>query len=69
MPPDRGLSNKKQSGVKGNKVRITYLFVANATGSDKLPPLIIGKAKKPHTFKGKTGAQLGLITGITQKLR
>lgn len=59
MPPDRGLSNKKQSGVKGNKVRITYLFVANATGSDKLPPLIIGKAKKPRAFKGKTGAQLG----------
>lgn len=59
MPPDRGLSNKKQSGVKGNKIWITYLFVANATGTDKLPPLIIGKAKKPRAFKGKTGSQLG----------
>ncbi|KZP22133.1 DDE-domain-containing protein [Athelia psychrophila] len=59
MPPDRGLSNKAQSGVKGNKVCLTYLFVANATGTDKRPPLIIGKAKKPRAFKGKNSSQLG----------
>ena len=59
MPPDRGLADKKSSGVKGKKVRLTYLFTANADGSEKLPPLIIGKAKKPRAFENKTGAQLG----------
>ena len=59
IPPDQGLSDKKRSGVKGTKVRLTYLFTANADGSEKLPPLIIGKAKKPRAFEKKTGAQLG----------
>jgi hypothetical protein len=33
--------------------------MSNVDGSEKLPPLIIGKAQKPHTFKNKTGTQLG----------
>ncbi|EGO20629.1 hypothetical protein SERLADRAFT_452720 [Serpula lacrymans var. lacrymans S7.9] len=56
---DRGLSDKQQSGVKGQKKRLTYLFVANADGSTKLLPLIIGKAYKPCPFGNKTGKQLG----------
>ena len=59
MPPDRGLSDKQRPGVKGNKVRLTYQFVANADGSTKLAPLIIGKAYKPRAFKKKTGEELG----------
>lgn len=59
MPPDQGLADKKTSGVKGTKVRLTYLMVLNADGSEKLLPLIIGKAKKPRAFNNKTGAQLG----------
>jgi len=59
MPPDRGLADKKRSGVKGTKVRLTYLFTANVDGSEKLPPLVIGKAKRPRAFEKKTGAQLG----------
>jgi len=59
LPPDRGLSNKKCSGVKGSKVWLTYLLVSNADGSEKQPPLIIGKAKKPQAFKNQTGTQLG----------
>ena len=59
MPPDRGLSNKQSSGVKGNKVRLTYLLTSNADGSEKLPPLIIGKWKKPRAFQGKSAAELG----------
>ena len=35
------------------------MFVANADGSRKLPPLIIGKAQKPRAFKNRTGPQLG----------
>ena len=59
MPPDRGLSNKQGSGIKGKKLRLTYLFVANADGTKKLALLIIGKANKPRAFKNKTGMELG----------
>jgi hypothetical protein len=59
MPPDRGLADKKTSGVKGNKTSLTYAFTANATGSEKLPPIVIGKAYKPRAFGKKTGTQLG----------
>ena len=59
LPPDRGLADKKSSGVKGKKVHLTYLFVSNADGSEKLPPLIIGKAKMPRAFQNKMGTQLG----------
>ncbi|KIK75361.1 hypothetical protein PAXRUDRAFT_173077 [Paxillus rubicundulus Ve08.2h10] len=59
MPPDHGLSDKQQSGVKGKKNQLMYLFMANADGSMKLPPLIIGKAQKPCAFKNKMGTQLG----------
>lgn len=59
MPPDQGLANKKSSGVKGRKVWLTYAFTSNADRSEKLPPLIIGKAKKPRAFQNKMGAQLG----------
>lgn len=59
MPPDRGLSDKQKSSVKGKKNRLTYLLAANADGSTKLPPFIIGKAHKPRAFKNKTGTELG----------
>ena len=59
LVPDRGLSDRKHSGVKGQKARLTYLFTTNVTGSEKLPPLIIGKAARPRAFNKKTGAQLG----------
>lgn len=59
MPPDRGLSNKKQAGLKSVKNRITYAFTVNADGSEKKEPFIIGKAAQPRSFKKKTGAQLG----------
>ena len=61
MPPDCGLSDKQQSGVKGQKTRLTYVFTANADGSEKLKPLVIGKAFKPRAFENKTGGQLGFL--------
>ncbi|SJL05224.1 uncharacterized protein ARMOST_08590 [Armillaria ostoyae] len=59
MPPDCGLADKKHSRVKGSKVCLTYTFTANADGSDKLEPFIIGKAKCPHAFNKKSGENLG----------
>jgi hypothetical protein len=51
--------DKPSSGTKGNKKRLTYAFTANADGSEKLPPFVIGKAAKPRAFQKKTGTQLG----------
>jgi hypothetical protein len=59
MVPDRGLSDHKQSGIKGQKARLTYALTSNASGSEKLPPFIIGKAARLWAFNKKTGAQLG----------
>ena len=51
----------KRSGLKSKKVRLTYALTTNADGSEKLPPLIIGKALKPRAFRNKTGTQLGFL--------
>ncbi|KIL60358.1 hypothetical protein M378DRAFT_187797 [Amanita muscaria Koide BX008] len=59
MPPDKGLADKMFSGVKGKKNRLTYAFAANADGSEKREPFIIGRAFKPKHFKNQTGDDLG----------
>ncbi|KAG6863579.1 hypothetical protein C0993_010995, partial [Termitomyces sp. T159_Od127] len=59
MPPDRGLTMTQRSGVKGNKKQLNSAFTMNATGTEKLPPVIIGKAERPRAFQKKSGAQLG----------
>ena len=52
MPPDRSLTTAdKTKGVKKPKDRISVMLCANADGSDKLRPLVIGKAQKPRCFK------------------
>lgn len=45
-------SEKSAAGHKVSKDRITIMCAANATGSHKLDLLVIGKAKKPRSFKG-----------------
>lgn len=42
---------KTAPGRKVAKERITFLACTNATGLHKLTPLVIGKAKKPRSFK------------------
>ncbi|QRV78817.1 DDE superfamily endonuclease [Ceratobasidium sp. AG-Ba] len=59
MPPDKGLATCEMSGVKANKSRITVGLADNVEGSEKLPPLIIGKARCPHCFKKKDRRDLG----------
>lgn len=52
--PDKtyvALAEKTAPGIKISKRRITFLGCTNASGSHKLKPLIIGKAKKPRCFK------------------
>ena len=51
--PDKTLAHKDEKSAPGHKKakeRITVLFTVNATGTHKLPPLIIGKSQKPRCF-------------------
>lgn len=50
--PNRGLATESMAGTKGDKTRLTYALCANMDGSEKLPELIIGHAKKPRCFAG-----------------
>lgn len=40
-------------GRKLSKERLTFLACSNASGSKKIRPLVIGKAKNPRSFKNK----------------
>lgn len=46
-----GLLSQSQSGLKKDKTRISLALCVNATGTDRLPVWIIGKAKTPRTLK------------------
>lgn len=43
---------KSASGHKSSKERLTTMTCSNVTGSKKLKLVVIGKAKKPRSFKG-----------------
>ena len=51
--PDKSFVHKKESchGGKQSKERLTVLACANATGTDKLRLLVIGKSRNPKCFK------------------
>jgi len=53
LMPNKTIAYKGENchGGKQSKERLTVLLCANADGSDKLKPLIIGKAKNPRCFK------------------
>ena len=54
LGPSTTLSTvRKAKGCKLSKVRVTVALCCNATGSDKLKPLVIGRACRPRCF-GKT---------------
>jgi hypothetical protein len=51
MPPNTTLATGKAFGSKRDKTQITILLACNATGSDKLQPLVIGTAARPQCFR------------------
>ncbi|XP_064462138.1 tigger transposable element-derived protein 6-like [Ornithodoros turicata] len=55
MLPKRTLMLKGErcEGGKHSKQRFSVLLCVNMDGTDKRAPLVIGKSKKPHCFKGK----------------
>lgn len=46
-----GGDEKEAKGFKKNKDRLTVLLCANASGSHRLTPFVIGKSKTPRAFK------------------
>lgn len=51
-------SERQAAGHKSSKERITIMSCSNATGGHKLRLLVIGKSKKPRSFKGTRAENL-----------
>ena len=59
--PTRTLASQPRSGIKLAKDRVTAVLCVNATGSHKLPIMIIGSAKRPRCFpSGWRGSRAGI---------
>ena len=58
--PRRTIGPAPLLGRKNSKARLTFLVCTNVDGTDKLPPLMIGRARRPQCFNGLTAEQLGL---------
>lgn len=54
LTPSRSYAIKGKSFRTGkhSKERVTVLLCANMSGTEKLPPLLIGKSGMPHCFRG-----------------
>uniref|UniRef100_A0AAV1UP45 HTH CENPB-type domain-containing protein n=1 Tax=Peronospora matthiolae TaxID=2874970 RepID=A0AAV1UP45_9STRA len=68
MTPDKTIAQQEVEGFKKDKTRITVALTANADGSDKLPPVFIGHAKKPRCFERKTAERLGFLYRNNKKV-
>lgn len=52
MLPDRTLTLATSTkGIKKAKIRISLALTSNATGTEKLTPIVIGHSKKPRCFR------------------
>ena len=67
MSPDKSISARQIEGIKKDKTRITILFCANADGSEKFPPLFIGKSQRPRSFGKKKADEYGLEYQFNKK--
>ena len=63
MLPGRTLASvhNEPSGTKKAKDRVTINACSNASGSVKLPLLLIGKSKNPRCFRGINKSALGVV--------
>lgn len=68
MPPSVGLAMEQSTGTKSNKVRISYGFCVNPSGTDKRNPLIIDKAKKPQCFENRSVSSYGFSYQFNKKV-
>lgn len=53
MMPEKTMAYKgeKCKGGKQSKMRLTVMLCTNATGTEKLTPLVIGRSERPRCFK------------------
>lgn len=50
--PSPGMEGGAGPGLRQNRDRLTVLMCANATGSHRIKPLVVGKCSGPRAFKG-----------------
>ena len=68
LQPNSTLSTTTMvSGQKRSKERITIGLCSNASGTHKLKPIVIAKAKKPRCFGKRLSQKFMWIITITQK--
>lgn len=51
LPPNKTLATLKRSGTKAEKERVTVGLCCNLPGSEKMDPVVIGKAERPLAFR------------------
>ena len=59
LAPEKTIARERLPGRKKEKARLTYLACCNATGTEKLPLMCIGKAARPRCFEKRSGLELG----------
>lgn len=59
MLPSKGLSSARQPGFKKNKDRISLVFCCNASGTDRFPLWLIGKAMTPRCLRNVSVDAMG----------
>ena len=57
--PTSTIGPTRLNGMKLNKDRTTFLICANADGTERLPPLVVGRAQRPMCFRGLSASDLG----------
>jgi hypothetical protein len=55
----RGLLSQSRPGLRKEKARVSIALCVNATGTDRLPVWIIGKAKVPRALKNVSIVSMG----------
>ncbi|KAH9141878.1 hypothetical protein AeRB84_013997 [Aphanomyces euteiches] len=60
LAPHRSITRNSLPGLKKSKKRITIALTTNATGTDMIEPLFIGKSKKRRCFRGQESQVLGI---------
>jgi DDE superfamily endonuclease len=67
LEPDTTLATTRLKGKKKDKERLTVAFCANADGTDKMKPFVIGKYLNPRCFKNINCNSLGIIYEANKK--
>ena len=61
LPPNKTLSTIRNYGKQSVKSRVTVALCCNASGSEKMEPMIIGKFRKPRCYKGVEIEMRGIV--------